>query len=731
MSRTRFARRQAFVRSGLGGAGVCLAAAASCAPAMAADPPPARGKGDPDVVVTGRRPGITALTETVLNTPQSINVLTHQLLQQQAVTTLQEALKNVPGVTLNSGEGGSHGDTINLRGFPAADDFFLDGLRDTGFYTRDPFNLDAIEVFKGPASTLFGRGSTGGVVNQVSKVPTVHNFAQGLLTLGTNDEQRGTIDANYAISDTAALRINAMAQHAAVTDRDFVTNNRWGFAPTLALGIGTANRLTVSWFHQDEDNVPDYGIPFVGTRPAPVNRSNYYGLPEDDRFQAKVDVGTLKFVHDFNDNLSFTETARLGDYGFNSRETAPHYDPGGIVPPPTNATPLGSILIYRDRPSVQGAVYTAMSESALTWRVQTGPLNHTVVAGFDVDKETAALVRFTNQISSGLTVPPNTSTATLTGPTFLVNPNPFQPFPGHQTAVRQRPTTETDTLAGFLLDSIDIGQHWNVVGAIRFDNFRASFTQPLGAASHFQHTDNVWSPRAALVYKPTPNQSYYLSYGTSFDPSAENLSLSASNAALGPEKDTTYEAGFKILALKGRLSFTGAIFQTEMTNARVADPDNPSLQALEGDLRVRGLELGVQGYLTDKWEILAGYSYLDGRTVSSSAAANVGAPLQNTAPNQANIWTVYEFTEDFSVGTGLNYLDRRPADMAGTVFIPSYVTWDAMARYRLNRHVTVQVNAYNLTDALYYTNAYDTSPLENHIVPGPGRTVMVSLGFSY
>src|SRR5579871_5035219 len=364
MSRPRFARRRAFVRSSVGGAGICIAAA-TCAPAMAAEPlSPANGNGDGDVLVTGRHTHLTVLTAKIKDTPQSINVLPKELLQQQNATSLQDALKNVPGVTLNSGEGGSHGDTINLRGFPAADDFFLDGLRDTGFYTRDPFNLDAIEVYKGPASTLFGRGSTGGVINQVSKAPGLGDSAQGQVTVGTNNEQRGVIDVNYALGDTMALRVNAMAQHANVADRDFVANDRWGFAPTLAVGIGTANRLTLAWFHQDEDDIPDYGVPFVGTRPAPVNRANYYGLPLDDRFQAKVDVGTLKFVHDFNDSLSFSESARVGDYGFNSRETAAHYDPANpqVVPTPTNATPLGAILIYRDRPSVQGAVYTLMSE---------------------------------------------------------------------------------------------------------------------------------------------------------------------------------------------------------------------------------------------------------------------------------------------------------------------------------------------------------------------------------
>ena len=714
-------------RRGVTATGACLAAASGL-PAMAADTTSDAANQDSTapVVVTARRPGIDALSEKIQNTAQSINVLPQELLQQQAVSNLQDALKNIPGVTLNSGEGGAHGDTINLRGFPASDDFFLDGLRDTGFYTRDSFDLDSLEVYKGPASTLFGRGSTGGVVNQVSKTPTLQAIDAGVLTLGTNNEIRGTVDIDQPLGDDAALRLDAMGQRAGVTDRDFVQNRRWGVAPSLALGIGGPTTLTVNYLHQEQDDVPDYGIPFVGDRPAPVPRNLYYGLADDDRFQTRVDIGTVKLTHAFTSDISISETARIGNYWFNSRITAPHYDPSGLVPPPTDSTPLDQIMIYRDRPSVMGTVATLMSDTEVNVHFDTGPLHHTLIAGLDLDRESASLVRFTNQISSGLTV-----TSSQVAPTPLLDPDPFEAFPGTQTTVRQRPDTVTDTVAGFLVDSIDIGSQWNLVGAIRLDRFHAHYVQPLGTPSAFDHTDVIPSPRAALVYKPTENQSYYFSYGTSFDPSAENLSLSATNANLGPEKDETFEAGGKIVVLAGKLSLTGAIFDTEMTNARVADPDNATLQTLAGNLRVRGLELGVQGHLTDQWEVTAGYTFLDGRTVKSTAAANVGKPLQNTAPNQANIWTVYEFTEQLKVGTGINYLDERYADMAGLAHIPAYVTWDAMVSYDFSRHFRVQLNGTNLTDAYYYANSYYTSPIENHVVPGPGRTVTLTLAYQY
>ena len=697
----------------IGPAAMCLVTTAAGGKAIAdtATPAPDPNTVQP-LVVTGR-PSIQALTETIQQTPQDINLVSRQVLEEQGVASLQDALRNVPGVTLNAGEGGSHGDSINLRGFPASDDFFLDGLRDTGFYTRDDFNLEALEVYKGPASTLFGRGSTGGVVDQVSKTPKLAGFEDGSITFGTDSEVRGVADVDIPLSSDAALRIAGMGMRADVTDRDFVENARWGVAPTLKLGFGGRTSLTLSLFHQQEDDIPDYGVPFVAGRPAPVPRDTYYGLPEDDRFQTNVNIATAKLAHEFSDQLSVTEALRYGNYWYDSRQTAPHYDPTGVVPPPTASTPLDDILIWRDRPSSSGVVTTEMSETEATYRTTAGAIANTLVTGLDVDREVASLVRYVNQISD-------------IAPTPLLDPDPFETFPGTQTAVRQRPTTATDTIGVFALDTVDLGSHLSLIGGLRFDRFHADFNEPI-SGSHYDHTDNIPSPRAALVYKPTDAASFYLSYGTSFDPSAENLSLSASNHALPPERDKTYEAGAKLLFFRNALSVTGSVFRTEMTNARIADPDNPSLQQLAGDLRVTGFELSASGHVGSHLELLANYTFLDGKNTTPTSEGLTVNPLQNMAPNQANGWAVYEFDSGWKVGTGLNYMDRRIADTLDTTIVPSYLTWDAMLSYRISEHLTAQVNAYNLTNALYYTASYYTSPTENHVIPGPGRTVTFTL----
>jgi catecholate siderophore receptor len=696
----------------------CLASTLGLAPlAMAATTPAAPPVDEPtakaDIVVTGS-PSIGAFTATLQNTPQNVNVVTQELLTQQGANSIQDALRNVPGITLNAGEGGTHGDNINIRGFAASDDFFLDGLRDTGFYTRDSFNVDTVEVYKGPASTLFGRGSTGGVVNQVSKAPKLENFVNGTVAGGSNDEIRATADVNVKLKDDAAFRINAMGMNAGVADRDFVRNRRWGVAPSVAFGIGKPTTLTINYLHQQQSDTPDYGIPFAFGAPVPVPRNTYYGLPSDDRTRARDNVVTALLRSDFSDTLWFTDTARYGNYFFDSRETAAHY--GDTVPAP--GTPLSTVLTFRDRPSVQGTVSTIMNNANLHWKFNLGPVRNHLVVGFEADREESNLIRFANQLDQ------------IPG-TPILNPDPFEPFPGHQTQVTQLPATVTNTLSGLIQDTLDLGTHLEATVGVRVDRFDATFNEQI-TNQHLAHGDTIASPRAALIYQPVDALSLYASYGTSYDPSAENLSLTAKTASLAPEKDRTFEIGAKGKVLGGRLAWQAAVFDTRMQNARVGDPTNPTNpQILAGEERVRGFEMDATGHLTDKIEIVAGYTHLDSKTEKSTDPASVGAPLLNVAPDQANLWVEYEFTPRFEMASGVTYLGRRAADVDDTAHVPGYVTFDAMASYRVNKHVKFQVNGYNLGNKYYFANSYFSAPVENHVVPGAGRSVLGSVSFAY
>jgi catecholate siderophore receptor len=733
-------------RTALGLATFGITSAAAVASAFGQTASNDDGKNQIETVnVTARRTALTKLPAKILDTPQSINVVPLQVIQEQGTTNLQDALKNVPGVTLNAGEGGAHGDTVNLRGFSASDDFFLDGLRDTGFYTRDSFNYEALEVYKGPASTLFGRGSTGGVINQVSKTPQLYPILSGTASVGTADLYRATADVNEMINDDSAFRINAMVDTGHVEGRNDVRNRRLGFAPSVAFGLDTPTTLTISYFHEEQNDVPDFGIPFLDGSPVHVPRDTFYGLAEGDSTKTNVNIMTEKFNHDFSNDLSISDKARYGFYRFDTRMTAPHYGDAncytGAAPfagapvcggaltdvpvTPTNplfpiaGMPQNQIFVQRDRPSASGDVTTWMNETDLTWKFLTGSVAHTLILGAEEDKEDSDLLRFANQDDLIVATP-------------LLHPDPLESFPGRQTTVSSRPDTKTNTVGLYAIDTVQFTPQWSLIGAIREDRFNATYNEPI-SGSYFDHTDWIVTPRAALVYKPTDTQSYYFSYGTSFDPSAENLSLSSRNADLAPEKDHTFEVGGKQEILGGMLSLTEALFDTTMQNARIADPLDPALQVLAGNERAEGAELDFAGNITEHWEILGGYTYLIG-TSSGLFGPGESGPIPNTAHDQANLWTTYDFDSGFKLGAGANYLGRRAAfkDTTGAEsYVPSYVTFDAMAAYQVTDNIQLQLNAYNLFDKYYFSNTYFSSDAENHAIPGAGRTFLFTVAVNY
>src|SRR5450631_1130810 len=293
------------------------------------------------------------VTGTAIHTSQDISqstdIVDKKELEEQHLTLLQDALRNVPGLTLNSGEGGAHGDSVNLRGLSIPDSFFLDGVRDIGQYQRDTFNSDAISVLLGPASAVFGRGSTSGVINSISKQPQLTPLAALSVSAGQADYWRGTGDFNLPLSDTAAARVAVMDQRNGVVQRDQVTYRRYGIAPTLAVGMGTPTRLTLSYFKQEENNLPDYGIPFIDGAPANVDRNNYYGLVDYDRTRTNTNIGTIRFEHDFNDVITISDSLRYANYGFEYLVDGPFLGNDFVDPPPPG-TPYAGIKVSRDQP---------------------------------------------------------------------------------------------------------------------------------------------------------------------------------------------------------------------------------------------------------------------------------------------------------------------------------------------------------------------------------------------
>jgi catecholate siderophore receptor len=642
--------------------------------------------------------------------PQSISTVTELQITEQGISSLQDVLRNVPGITLNAGEGGAHGDSVNLRGLSVPDSFFVDGLRDIGLYQRDTFDDDAVEVLLGPSSVLFGRGSTAGVINQVTKQPMLTSMEAASVEVGSADTERATADLNAAIGDHAAVRLDLMQQHSGVADRDHVLNEKNGIAPAIAIGINTPTTLTASYLHQYEDDIPDYGIPFIDGSPAPVNRRNYYGLINYDRTKNTTDLATVRLDHRFNDHFSLTDSLRYGRYDFEYLLSAPHLD-NDFTEPPATGTPLAEILVYRDQPSSAGIQDELISRTDLTSKFETGGISHTLITGIELSRENTDVTKFIN----GIDVIP---------PTPLLDPDPvFSPPTALQADVQ--PRTYGSDVSFSVMDRMRLTPQWDLDGGLRWDRFNSHYSEAT-TGSAFSRNDTELSPRAALVFKPDASQSYYLSYGNSSNPAIEYLSLAPTSGSLSPEKDDTTEAGMKLDFLHRSLSLTGAVFDTLLVNARQADPDDPTVQLLPFDQRVLGAELGLSGYLTNELEIQAGYTHLDDRISASTDAPAVGKRVPNMPTDSLNLWMEWEPGRTWKFGGGPLYMSQRFADTYNTAGVPAYVVFNAMVSYRVNAHLDLQLNLNNLTDKLYYSSLYYTEVDENHAVPGPGRTLLLT-----
>jgi catecholate siderophore receptor len=659
---------------------------------------------------------LSKYTQLILDTPQTINTVSQKVMQEQGTTTLRDALRNVAGISLAAGEGGSQGDNLTIRGFTARNDIFLDGMRDFGSYYRDPFNLESVAVLQGPSSVVFGRGSTGGVVSQTTKTPRLEGFAAGSVDFGSDLTKRVTFDVNEplpALGEHTAFRLNAMGNDSNVADRNITVGRRYGVAPSIEFGIDTVTRVTLSYFREWEDDIPDYGIPWFFNRPAPVDRDNYYGFTHGNYLKTGDNVGTVKVEHDFSHSISLRSQLRYANYPREAVITEPQ-----INAPNTPATAPGAIVVTRNEISVNSVESFLDEQTDLATFFHTGSLRHTLVAGVEFGRETSDPTRF------AYTNVPTTS---------LLAPNPDQ-APSTTFTVSSRVDTTALSAAGYVLDTMAVGRKWEFTGGVRWDRFSTDYSQSVTPASAFQRVDEMPTWRGAVVYKPRTNGSVYFDYGTSFNPSAESLSLSAANANTPPEKNRTFEMGTKWELGSPKLSVGGALFRTEKTNAREPDPTNPLLNVLGGNQRVDGIQGNVSGYLTSRWELLAGYAFMHSEVVSSQFyPRTVGHQLANVPRKTFNVWSTYETPwRHLEFGGGGNFVDSRtasstvPFDPTTGLLkqVPGYWIFSAMARYPISDRLDLQLNAYNLANNYYYDE-----PHPAHIVPGAGRSVLASLNF--
>ncbi|MCB5188521.1 TonB-dependent siderophore receptor [Methylobacillus caricis] len=672
-------------------------------------------------------------TAPLLDTPKSVTVLTEELIRDQGATTFEQALRTVPGITFGAGEGGTPmNDRPFIRGYDSSSSTFVDGLRDLGSQSREIFNIERVEVLKGPSGAFDGRGSGGGSINIVSKTPKAENFVRGSVGLGTDQYKRGTLDVNYLLSEDVAIRINAMAHDADVPGRDDVDMKRWGFAPSITFGLNSPTSMTLSYYKLKTDDMPDYGLPLTSNIPAGttrkpvsgISKDNFYGLKDRDFRKTEIDAGTATIKHAFNDDVSFRNVTRYAvstnDYIVTNPDDSAGNIPGGYV--------------WRSSKSRNSKTESFGNLSEFSVKFDTAEIKHNLSAGFEYSYEDTTNTPYS--VVDGY-VRATGCTAVTSVCADLYNPNPSDPWLG--TVAKGATTTETrtQTKSFYVFDSAEIAKDWILNLGLRRDIYSTdsdALNSSTNVRTKLDNDSAFWNYQAGLVYKIQPNASVYVSYGTSSTASGtsngdgtENLSAATQN--LKPERTKNYEIGFKWDVLTN-LSLTSAIFHTEKDNARVTLTDGTTT-SLDGEQKVKGFEIGFAGSLTPVWQVFGGYTYLDSELVNNGPratdAVNNGNEFPGIAKNSANVWTTYNVTEKWTVGGGANYMDRVYANTANTIILPSWTRFDAMSSYKIDKNLTLQLNVLNLTDKRYYDKTFTT----HFANVAAGRSAMLSLIFNY
>ena len=644
---------------------------------------------------------------------QSVTVINQALMQSQGVTSFQDSLRNAPGITIGGAEGGQIGNNINLRGFTAQNDIYLDGFRDRNQYYRDTFDLESIDVLYGPSSMLFGRGSTGGVINQVSKRPTRKASAEISTTIGTDDRYRTTVDLNHPLTDTAALRVDAFGQSIG-SSRDEMKNKDYGIAPSIRFGIGTPTEITLSALIQHNYDMPDYGVQSIDGHPFAPSKHTYYGLTDDRTIQ---DVQSLRarIDHKISDSLSVSNQTQISHSMTDARETAAH---AVLTGPLASSTPLANgnftslppqdlfvQLQSHDRVIQNRSI---SNDSMVRYQFTTGPVRHDVIAGAEIGYEAYSNQAYTRN---------NLPIVSLIDPVYESTPSNVTQTIGNYAQ------SGAMSLAAYVNDTISIGKHWKVIGGLRWDRFQAHISNTVNAPGYTAQTNYFTSVRAGVIYQPTDWQSYYVSYGTSFDPSLEALTVTNFTQNLAPEHTKSYEVGGKWDLLGGNLSVTSALFQEEMDNARTQV--SSSEYTPDGDIRVRGFQAGVTGHILPNWQVFGGYTYMDA-TILRARDGTQGHTPANTPRNTLTLWSTYDLTPHWEIGGGPTYMSARYAANTNYVQDGGYTRWDAMAAYHAKKW-DARLNLLNLTNKFYYDALIQSDG--GRSVPGVGRTLLATFEY--
>jgi len=636
---------------------VALACGGALSTAQASDTPASENNEQvrtlETVESTGKRMQNSAspkFTVPLLNTPKSVTVIPQDIIQQRGVTSLLDVLRTTPGITLGSGEGGTPmGDRPFIRGYEASTDMMIDGVRDLGRFAHESFNIEQVEVAKGPGSAYSGRGSTGGSINMVSKKPLAEERASASIGLGSDAYRRVTLDNNYLISPNIAFRVNAMAHEAQPPGRDIKSAERWGLAPAITFGLNNAFKATLSYYLLRQDDMPDQGHPMdpVAMRPVKVRRDNFYGVWGRDERRNDADIGTLELNYTFDNGITLRNLTRRG-------ETISQY----IFSRPTVHVPTG--LVERGVRQGNRRARTLANQTDAHGQFNTGPITHHFAAGLEFSRE---------ELHTGATAP---NAAVAVGRTDLQNPTPWDAYTGPGiksfSRVYNNLTNKTHTRAAYLFDTLEFSPQWLANLGMRFDDYDVrGGSAPTSPRNH----STMFNYQVGLIFKPADNGSIYASFATSSNPSGETQGgsggadgaagggLGGNRPNLDPEKNRSIELGSKWDLFDEQLAVSAAVFRTEKTNQRANDPVTGDIMLI-GNNRTRGFELGVSGNITEQWSMFGGYTWLDPKMIDAGRNTAInGNRLKFIAKQSFSLWSTYQMTQDFSLGGGAYYMSDR------------------------------------------------------------------------
>jgi catecholate siderophore receptor len=717
--------------------------------ALALAAPMARAQPDADkeeVIVTGRSqqaPLPDKLTAPLLDTPKSVTVISSELMKARGATSLVDALRHVPGITFNAGEGGQPaGDNLKIRGFDAGADVFVDGVRDAGSQSRDVFALEQVEVISGPGSAYSGRGAAGGSVNLVTKRPGTSDRLLAEVAGGTDHYMRGTVDMNYRFADRAALRLNLLRHEADVPGRDDVALSHRGIAPSLAFGLGKPTRVYADYYYFRTDDTPDYSIPYsrnaentaAAGPPVSVDRNNFYGLLNRDFQKTGANLGTIAVERDFG-RVTLRSITRYGRTFNDYIVTNPDDSRGNVA----------NGFVLRNTKSRNSETTTEANLTDLTGHAEIGATQHSFALGVEIGRERmhnrgySVETLFSGNANSSFddscSFPGAAGEASRYNCTTLEQPNPHDPWTGSIEPSPNATVAETHTRSVYGFDTIGFNEHWLLNLGLRYDDY--STHQASGAIetpTRLANEASFLNHQVGVVFKPTPQASLYLSTGTSSNPSGNTLgdgteNLSESNANLEPERTRTYELGAKWLFKDGRLALDSSVFSTEKRNARVAiEPGRGAAQQTIGRQQVNGFGVSLSGAVTDHMTLVASYTRLESEiTDDGPVSDDDGNGFPNTPRNSASLWATYSVLPSLTLGAGATYVDKRYGNSANTVWVPSYITYDAMATWAAGDRTRVQINVQNLTNETYFTRPYAT----HYATLGPARQAVVAASFEF